>query len=91
MTNEEKINDLIRFWKKCQRLNASVLKRIAIKTETNTLMLAEMAAKIHNKEFEKVIVWYNQQAKLIRQSLDDLIFAEYGELDILDLLKDEEK
>jgi hypothetical protein len=82
--------DLIEFWKKTQRINISLLKRIAVQTEMSCRILEELLISVRQENLTKVDAWYHQNYKATWKGLNDLIFRDYGELDISDLFRDEE-
>jgi hypothetical protein len=82
--------ELIEFWKKTQKINIALLNRIAVQTEMSCRILTEILTNVRDENLTKIDAWYRQEYKKTQQGLRDLIFRDYGELDISELFHDDE-
>ena len=88
---EKEILEAIEFWKKTQRLNIALLKRIAVHAEMSNRVLVEITATLKEESLQKTDAWFLAESKKTREALTDLIFRQYGELDISDLFSADDK
>ena len=78
MTPEDALVQMVEFYKKTQKVNIFLLRRIAAHAEMSNRLLTEAVAHIRGQSLKEVDAWFRQEYKVTSQGLRDTLYTHFG-------------
>ena len=78
MDPEQALIELIEFWKKTQKVNIFLLRRIAAHSEMSNRVLVEILSSMRQQNMKEIDDWFRQEYSKTSQALRDILYKHFG-------------